>query len=64
MVHFRCIDHKLTLTLKTGYIFYGCKLPGIMRQGQFMINTSEMDHSTTMVTISDDICDDGITIQK
>ena len=45
-------------------VIYNHKIKTILqRQGQFMINTYEIDPSTTIATIFDAICDDDITIQ-
>ena len=45
-------------------VIYNHKIKtSLQGQGQFVINTSEMDPSTTIATICDTICDDYITIQ-
>ena len=52
------------LSPKTPLVIYNHKIKtSLQGKGQFVINTSEMDPSTTIATICDTICDDAITIQ-
>ena len=45
-------------------VIYNHKIKtSLQRQGQFLINTSEIDPSTTLDTMYDTIYDDDITIQ-